>query len=299
MPRGKNANRAEMEAFQDGRKRVLIFSDAGGTGFSFHADKTKKNQQKRIHYMLQPGWNAAKAVQGLGRTNRSNQAHKPHVILVTTDVPGQRRFTSTIARRLEQLGALTQGDRSAQNKGLFNEGDNLEGCQSQIAVNRLIPMLSDDILEKMNIKAQTDRCGRPEEVPVSQFLNRVLALDIDAQRRVFDLFSRIQNEEIERARANGTLDMGTRTLRADSLAVAEDSIVYKNGGIETRYIKLDAGYKQTPRAFKIAEGNQGLSDTTIKRRAITAKGALFRFMKRRRRLTCGREKFLRRIRCVV
>ena len=249
VPRGKNANQAEMEAFQDGRKRVLIFSDAGGTGFSFHADKTKKNQQKRIHYMLQPGWNAAKAVQGLGRTNRSNQAHKPHVILVTTDVPGQRRFTSTIARRLEQLGALTQGDRSAQNKGLFNEGDNLEGRQSQIAVNRLIPMLSKDILEAMNIKPQTDRRGRPEEVPVSQFLNRVLALDIDAQRHVFGLFGRIQNEEIEKARANGTLDTGTRTLRADSLAVAEDSIVYKNGGIETRYIKLDAGYKQSPRAF--------------------------------------------------
>lgn len=249
VPRGKNANQAEMEAFQDGRKRILIFSDAGGTGFSFHADKTKKNQQKRIHYMLQPGWNAAKAVQGLGRTNRSNQAHKPHVILVTTDVPGQRRFTSTIARRLEQLGALTQGDRSAQNKGLFNEGDNLEGRQSQIAVNRLIPMLSKDILEAMNIKPQTDRRGRPEEVPVSQFLNRVLALDIDAQRHVFDLFSRIQNEEIEKARANGTLDTGTRTLRADSLAVVEDSVVYKNGGIETCYVKLDAGYKQSPRAF--------------------------------------------------
>lgn len=249
VPRGKNANQAEMEAFQDGRKRVLIFSDAGGTGFSFHADKTKKNQQKRIHYMLQPGWNAAKAVQGLGRTNRSNQAHKPHVILATTDVPGQRRFTSTIARRLEQLGALTQGDRSAQNKGLFNEGDNLEGRQSQIAVNRLIPMLSKDILEAMNIRPQTDRRGRPEEVPVSQFLNRVLALDIDSQRRVFDLFSRIQNEEIERARANGTLDTGTRTLRADSLSAVEDDIVYKNGGIETRYIKLDAGYKQSPRAF--------------------------------------------------
>lgn len=249
VPRGKNANQAEMEAFQDGRKRVLIFSDAGGTGFSFHADKTKKNQQKRIHYMLQPGWNAAKAVQGLGRTNRSNQAHKPHVILVTTDVPGQRRFTSTIARRLEQLGALTQGDRSAQNKGLFNEGDNLEGRQSQIAVNRLIPMLNNDILEKMNIKLQTDRRGRPEEVPVSQFLNRVLALDVDTQNNVFAWFNRLQNEEIERARANGTLDTGTRTLRADSLSAVEDSVVYKNGGIETRYVKLDAGYKQSPRAF--------------------------------------------------
>lgn len=249
VPRGKNANRAEMEAFQDGRKRVLIFSDAGGTGFSFHADKTKKNQQKRIHYMLQPGWNAAKAVQGLGRTNRSNQAHKPHVLLVATDVPGHKRYSSTIARRLGQLGALTQGDRSAQNMGLFNESDNLENRQSQIAVNRLIAILDKGILDLMGIQPQTDRRGRPEEVPVSQFLNRLLVLDIDTQGKVFDWFNRLQQEEIERATANGTLDTGTRTLRADSLAVVEDSVVYKNGGIETRYVKLDAGYKQSPRAF--------------------------------------------------
>lgn len=249
VPRGKNANRAEMEAFQDGRKRVLIFSDAGGTGFSFHADKTKKNQQKRIHYMLQPGWNAAKAVQGLGRTNRSNQAHKPHVLLVATDVPGHKRYSSTIARRLGQLGALTQGDRSAQNMGLFNESDNLENRQSQIAVNRLIAVLDKSILDLMGIQPQTDRRGRPEEVPVSQFLNRLLVLDINTQGKVFDWFNRLQQEEIERATANGTLDTGTRTLRADSLVVAEDSIVYKNGGIETRYVKLDAGYKQSPRAF--------------------------------------------------
>ncbi len=249
VPRGKNANRAEMEAFQDGRKRILIFSDAGGTGFSFHADKTKKNQQKRIHYMLQPGWNAAKAVQGLGRTNRSNQAHKPHVVLVTTNVPGHKRFMSTIARRLEQLGALTLGDRSAQNKGLFNEGDNLESRQSQIAVNRLIAELPESVLDLMGIQIKMDKRGRAEEVPVSQFLNRLLVLDVDTQGRVFDWFNRLQQEEIEKARANGTLDTGTRTLRADSLSVAEDSVVYKNGGVETRYIKLDAGYKQSPRAF--------------------------------------------------
>lgn len=186
VPRGKNANRAEMEAFQDGRKRILIFSDAGGTGFSFHADRTKKNQQKRIHYMLQPGWNAAKAVQGLGRTNRSNQAHKPHVLLVATDVPGHKRYSSTIARRLGQLGALTQGDRSAQNMGLFNESDNLENRQSQIAVNRLIAVLDKSILDLMGIQPQTDRRGRPEEVPVSQFLNRLLVLDINTQGKVFD-----------------------------------------------------------------------------------------------------------------
>ena len=48
---------AEVQAFQDGKKR-LLFSEAGGTGKSYHADKNAKNQQQRVHYLLQAGWRA-------------------------------------------------------------------------------------------------------------------------------------------------------------------------------------------------------------------------------------------------
>ena len=46
---------ADTQAFQDGKKLILVFSDAGGTGKSYHADRKAKNQRKRIHYLLQPG----------------------------------------------------------------------------------------------------------------------------------------------------------------------------------------------------------------------------------------------------
>ena len=65
--RGKNSSVADAEAFQANKKDILIFSGAGGTGYSFHADNTAQNQRKRIHYILQPGWQADKAVQGFGR----------------------------------------------------------------------------------------------------------------------------------------------------------------------------------------------------------------------------------------
>ena len=48
--RGDSAAQADAEAFMADRKRILIFSDAGGTGFSFHADLTQVNQRKRKHY---------------------------------------------------------------------------------------------------------------------------------------------------------------------------------------------------------------------------------------------------------
>src|SRR5690606_16224832 len=72
--RAPSANLAETSAFMDDQKRVLVFSDAGGTGRSYHAELSAKNQRLRVHYLLEPGWKADAAIQGLGRTNRTNQA---------------------------------------------------------------------------------------------------------------------------------------------------------------------------------------------------------------------------------
>ncbi|WP_239509611.1 strawberry notch C-terminal domain-containing protein, partial [Citrobacter freundii] len=61
----------------DDTKRILVFSDAGGTGRSYHADLAARNRRLRVHYLLEAGWKADAAIQGLGRTNRTNQAQPP------------------------------------------------------------------------------------------------------------------------------------------------------------------------------------------------------------------------------
>ena len=106
-----SANQGETAAFMDGKKPILVFSDAGGTGRSYHSDLGAVNQATRAHYLLEPGWRADAAVQGLGRTNRTNQKHPPIFRPVATNVKGEKRFLSTIARRLDSLGALTKGQR--------------------------------------------------------------------------------------------------------------------------------------------------------------------------------------------
>jgi predicted RNA methylase len=72
-----SANLAEAQAFMDDGKRILVFSDAGGTGRSYHADLSARNQRLRVHYLLEAGWKADTAIQGLGRSNRTNQAQPP------------------------------------------------------------------------------------------------------------------------------------------------------------------------------------------------------------------------------
>lgn len=68
----------------------------------------------RVHYLLEPGWKVDTAIQGLGRTNRTNQAQPPLFRPIATNVKAEKRFLSTIARRLDTLGDITRGQRQKQ-----------------------------------------------------------------------------------------------------------------------------------------------------------------------------------------
>ena len=100
-----------------------------------------KNQRQRIHYLLEPGWRADAAIQGLGRSNRTNQKQPPVFRPVATDVKGEKRFLSTIARRLDTLGAITRGQRQTGGQGLFRADDNLESPYAKAALRQFYYLL--------------------------------------------------------------------------------------------------------------------------------------------------------------
>jgi protein strawberry notch len=234
--RPASANFAETAAFMDDEKRILVFSDAGGTGRSYHADLGCKNQRRRIHYLLEPGWKADAAIQGLGRSNRTNQKQPPVFRPVATDVKGEKRFLSTIARRLDSLGAITRGQRQTGGQGLFRADDNLESPYAKAALRQFYRLLYAGKIDGCSLVEFQDATGldlldqdgslREELPPITQFLNRILALRIALQNALFAAFDELLEARIEAAIAAGTYDVGVETLTAESFRIAERRTVY-------------------------------------------------------------------------
>ena len=227
----------EMEQFQSGKKRIAIISDAAATGISLHASNRAENRQRRVHVTLELGWSADKQMQTFGRTHRSDQAVPPEYVLLSTELGGEKRFSSTIARRLGSLGALTKGDRGAADNGdlaKYNfeteegraalclivaphhvEGGNVPGLDNPRQTLRDIGLLV----------AQPRRHARKYAkrivYNVPRFLNRVLALDVDHQNALFDHFADLFDQTVRYAKANGTFDEGVTDIKALAIRIAK------------------------------------------------------------------------------
>jgi len=258
--RAGSANLAEASVFMDDQKRILIFSDAGGTGRSYHADLGAKNQRLRAHYLLEPGWKADAAIQGLGRTNRTNQAQPPLFRPVATDVKAEKRFLSTIARRLDTLGAITRGQRQTGGQGLFRPEDNLESPYARDALRQLYRRIYRGDVAGCSLAAFEDATGlsltddnglKDDLPPITTFLNRLLALMIDMQAVLFSAFEELLDQRIEGAIAAGVYDLGLEILRAESFRVTDARMIYAHpgSGAETQLLTILEKRRNTPIAL--------------------------------------------------
>ncbi|CAN7624734.1 strawberry notch-like NTP hydrolase domain-containing protein [Pararhizobium sp. LjRoot238] len=289
-----SVNLDETRAFMDDEKRILVFSDAGGTGRSYHAELTAKNQRLRVHYLLEAGWRADVAIQGLGRSHRTNQKQPPLFRPVTTNVKAERRFLSTIARRLDTLGAITRGQRQTGGQGMFRSEDNLESQYARDALRQFYGLLSIGGIEGCSLSTfeaitglslTSEEGGLKDELPpIQTFLNRMLALTIGMQNLLFEAFEELLAARIEGAIAAGMYDKGLETITADSMSVTNRRAVYTHAatGAQSHLLTIEekrrnqpmtlAGVqslvKQDPRAKLMINGKSGRPAVMVPTRSI-------------------------------
>ena len=271
--RSARTSQVEAASFMAGKKRILVFSDAGGTGRSYHASLDAVNQEQRVHLLLEPGWRADRAIQGLGRTHRTHQASTPLFRPVTTDCKGELRFTSTIARRLDSLGALTRGQRQTGGQGLFDPADNLESeyaCAALLswfdllAAGKLASTTLDDFQNRTGLElVDKDGVLKDDMPPIQRWLNRILALPIALQNRIFDEFLALIETRVSAAREAGRLDVGVETILVDQATVVDDVILRTDTltGATSHLLTIEIARRRNPvsleRIVRIADGEAG------------------------------------------
>jgi predicted RNA methylase len=285
--RTARSNLVEAEAFMRGEKRILVFSDAGGTGRSYHACLSARNQARRIHYLLEPGWRADAAIQGLGRTHRTRQASAPLFRPVTTDVRGERRFISTIARRLDSLGALTRGQRQTGGQNLFDPADNLESGYAKDALvswyhllfgGKLRSVTFERFQELTGLKLDAEGGRLREDLPsIQRWLNRLLALRIELQNAIFDEFLGLVETRVAAARESGTLDLGVETILVDGFEILDDRVVRTDprSGATTHLLRIELARRPRPmRLARLLEIMAGRRDAVPMLNGRSGKAAL-------------------------
>lgn len=249
--RGSRSSENDILAFQSDQKRILIFSEAGGTGSSYHADKNCQNKRLRRHYLLQPGWRADIAIQGLGRSNRSNQEQPPQYLLVQSDLWAARRMISTVAAGMQALGAITRGQRHAASQDLFLEEDNLESEIATTAWSRFLTELAANRIPNMTLEqfahetclpvlSQNGR-GLATTLPVvKRFLNAMSGMRCDQQEVFGNAYKSILDEVRVELVREGKYDRGIETISPDSLIKLDDQIIYRcpKTGAATRLLKM-------------------------------------------------------------
>jgi hypothetical protein len=227
----RHVNIYEMHEFQAGRKLIAIISDAASMGISLHASNRTANRRRRVHITLELGWSADKQMQTFGRVHRADQAMPPEFVLISTDLGGERRFSSTIAKRLGRLGALTKGERRAADGNEFYKY-NFETEEGRIALASVfksilrceeVPGLEDgrQTLRDMGLLTK-DAHGQEvilkgDDGNVPRFLNRILALDVNRQNAIFNHFVATFDQVVLDAKEDGTFDEGLTDI--DALAV--------------------------------------------------------------------------------
>ncbi|XP_028273352.1 protein strawberry notch homolog 1 isoform X1 [Parambassis ranga] len=229
-------NLTEKQRFMDGEKHISIISEAASSGISLQADRRVKNQRRRVHMTLELPWSADRAIQQFGRTHRSNQVTAPEYVFLISELAGEQRFASIVAKRLESLGALTHGDRRAtetRDLSRFNFDNKYGRNALEIVMKSIVKLDSPLVSPPSNFKGDffkeiqggligvglinvEDRSGAlsldKDYNNIGKFLNRILGMAVQQQNALFQYFSDTLAAVIQEAKKNGRYDMGILDL---------------------------------------------------------------------------------------
>ncbi|OWK14146.1 hypothetical protein Celaphus_00000378, partial [Cervus elaphus hippelaphus] len=198
--------------------------EAASSGISLQADRRAKNQRRRVHMTLELPWSADRAIQQFGRTHRSNQVTAPEYVFLISELAGEQRFASIVAKRLESL-----------------YGRNALEIVMKSIVNLDSPMVSPppdypgeffkDVRQGLigvGLINVEDRSGiltlDKDYNNIGKFLNRILGMEVHQQNALFQYFADTLTAVVQNAKKNGRYDMGILDLGSGDEKVRKSDV---------------------------------------------------------------------------
>lgn len=242
--RSSQAAMDDVSAFHDGKKPILVFSlAAGGTGLGYHSAEKSKNKSRRIHYIMELGRRAESAVQGLGRTHRSDQIIPPYVKMITSDVPAHAIHAAKTLYKISKMGALSRGHQHATTNAIFEQRIPIFGKYAQqgwtrtlneIKEGKLGDMTIENLSRDMGIKDKGDNSIHALDVAI----NRLAVMTDNDQRILVGRLTENTEEAIATAIRQGTYNQGMETITASSIEIVDENEIQNANGSTTTYYRL-------------------------------------------------------------
>ena len=227
-----------------------------------HGNNLLLREKQGKAYVYSPRYSKAEFERGVTQevlsgllTQFAELALSAFVELVGED--GEKRFSTSIARRLANTGALNKGDRRANQIGGL-ERFNLESKEGRAALKIVydrvlagcpIPGLENPMLalSDMGLLAKSENgdeefLKESEKQNIVRFFNRLLSLEVSRQNALFEYFYKTYTETVEHLKASGKYDLGLEDIRAKSVKIGrEPQLIHRDSstGATTHLYELD------------------------------------------------------------
>ena len=208
---------------------TIILNQAGSTGLSLHANKTFKNQQKRVMIIVQAEANIDTHMQMLGRVHRTGQVVLPRYEQLIASIPAEKRPAAVLQKKMASLNASTTASREGA----------LTGKDVPDFVNQYGDLIAKQWLEDnsdvsmwlggLQLGEQKKEADPTEDGAMRKLTGRIPLLPIEEQERVYDELETRYADYLEQLEAMGGNALEAKALDLDAKIIESATMVEGKG----------------------------------------------------------------------
>lgn len=250
---GVNKNRNLNMFNNGGGVDVLLINESGATGLSIHASSKFKDQRQRKMFIVQNQLDIAKAVQMMGRIDRTGQVVRGLYSFVVSNIPAEQRLLMMFKRKLKSLNANATASQKSKEENASEIEDFLNKYGDQIVFDYLVENTTLNALLMDPLKIEENNSEEGDTAPegaASKVTGKVAILPVAEQAKFYNEISERYKAEIKYLDDNNSNDLEVKVLPLNAETVNSAVVIMGNGngsfGSDTILEKVEVDVLKMP-----------------------------------------------------